>query len=98
MSRFVEGIKSGHIRGAINIPQPLFIDSGTNQMKSADAIRAVFKEAGVDLDTVSIVASCGGGELCNDNNNNNNNVVLVWRPIQIFVLGRFSMVIPIKLK
>ena len=34
-------------------------------MKPADAIRAVFKEAGVDLDTVSIVATCGHGELCN---------------------------------
>ncbi|KAK2186258.1 hypothetical protein NP493_207g01015 [Ridgeia piscesae] len=54
-------IKSGHIKGAVNIPLPLLIDSGMKQMKSADVIREVFKEAGVDLDTVSIVASCGGG-------------------------------------
>ena len=65
VSRFVEEIKRGHIKGAVNIPLSLFIDSGTKQMKSADVIRAVFKEAGVDLDTVSIVATCGRGELCN---------------------------------
>ena len=61
---FVEETKAGYIRGSVNIPLSLFIDSGTKQMKSADAIRAVFKEAGVDLDTVSIVAMCGHGELC----------------------------------
>ena len=65
MSRFVEEIKRGHLKGAVNIPLSLLIDSDTKQMKSADAIRTVFKEAGVDLDTVSIVATCGCGELSN---------------------------------
>ena len=62
VSRFVEEIKRGHIKGAINVPLSLLIDSGTKQMKSADVIRAVFKEADVDLDTVSMVATCGCGE------------------------------------
>ncbi|KAK2186263.1 hypothetical protein NP493_207g01043 [Ridgeia piscesae] len=57
----IDETKSGYIKGSVNIPLSLFIDSGTKQMKPADAIRAVFKEAGVDLDTVSIVATCGHG-------------------------------------
>ena len=53
------GLRSGHIPGAKNVPYgALLNDDGT--MKDADALRAVFEAAGVDLRKPAIT-SCGSG-------------------------------------
>ena len=55
-------IKPGHIKGAVSIAFTELIDPDTKQMKSADAIREVFKSVGCDLDQKPVVAMCGSGE------------------------------------
>lgn len=56
-------LASGHIPGARNVPySTLFNADGT--WKSADAIRATFEAAGVDLDR-PVVSSCGSGMTAN---------------------------------
>ena len=53
------GLRSGHMPGALNLPFGEVVDSeGT--LKSAEALRAAFAGAGVDLDA-PIVTSCGSG-------------------------------------
>lgn len=54
-----EGLRSGHIPGSKNVPfQMLLNDDGT--MKSHDALRAAFADAGVDLSKPAIT-TCGSG-------------------------------------
>jgi len=54
-----EGLRSGHIPGARNVPFDLLLNkNGT--MKSPDDCRAVFEAAGVDLSKPAIT-SCGSG-------------------------------------
>ena len=54
-----EGLRSGHIPNARNVPYTELLDSdGT--MKSPDQTRAIFEAAGVDLNK-PIITSCGSG-------------------------------------
>jgi thiosulfate/3-mercaptopyruvate sulfurtransferase len=54
------GLRSGHIPGSRNLPYDRLTDPDTRQLKSAEALAALFKEAGVALDR-PIVTSCGSG-------------------------------------
>jgi thiosulfate/3-mercaptopyruvate sulfurtransferase len=54
------GLRSGHIPGSRNLPYERLTDPDTRQIKSAEALAALFKEAGVALDR-PIVTSCGSG-------------------------------------
>ena len=54
------GLRSGHIPGSRNLPYERLTDPATRQLKSADALVALFEEAGVALDR-PIVTSCGSG-------------------------------------
>ncbi|WP_417524358.1 3-mercaptopyruvate sulfurtransferase [Marinovum sp.] len=54
-----EGLRSGHIPGARNVPYSTLLNSdGT--MKSPEETRAIFEAAGVDL-TKPVITSCGSG-------------------------------------
>ena len=53
------GLRSGHIPGSKNIPYTVLLNAdGT--MKDADALRAVFNAAGVDM-TKPAITTCGSG-------------------------------------
>jgi len=52
------GLASGHMPGANNVPVGLL--SANGQLKSAEELRALFAERGLDL-TKPIVTSCGSG-------------------------------------
>ena len=53
------GLRSGHIPGSKNIPYTVLLNAdGT--MKDADALRAVFSAAGVDM-TKPAITTCGSG-------------------------------------
>lgn len=54
------GRRRGHIPGSRNLPFDRVTDPQTKQLKSADALRGLFAEAGVPLDA-KIVTSCGSG-------------------------------------
>lgn len=54
------GRRRGHIPGSRNLPFDRVTDPTTKQLKSADALRALFAEAGVTFDR-PVVASCGSG-------------------------------------
>jgi thiosulfate/3-mercaptopyruvate sulfurtransferase len=54
------GLRSGHIPLSHNLPYERLTDPETRQMRSAEALAALFREAGVKLDR-PIVASCGSG-------------------------------------
>lgn len=54
------GLRSGHIPGSHNLPYDRLTDPATKEIKSAEALTALFREAGVDLDR-PIVTSCGSG-------------------------------------
>ncbi|MEQ9189413.1 MAG: 3-mercaptopyruvate sulfurtransferase [Alphaproteobacteria bacterium] len=54
------GLRAGHIPGAINLPFSQVLDSQTARLRSADAIRSAFAEAGVDL-ARPVTTSCGSG-------------------------------------
>jgi thiosulfate/3-mercaptopyruvate sulfurtransferase len=54
------GRRRGHIPGSRNLPFDLVTDPQTKQLKDADALKALFAEAGVPLDA-KIVTSCGSG-------------------------------------
>jgi thiosulfate/3-mercaptopyruvate sulfurtransferase len=56
-----EGIKPGHMPGAISIPFTSVMDEKTKLMKSPGRLRAMFKAKGVDLDK-PLTATCGSGE------------------------------------
>jgi len=53
-----KGLSSGHMPGSVNLPGSALIENGF--LKPADALRALFKEAGIDPDK-PIVTSCGSG-------------------------------------
>jgi|TARA_R100000501_G_scaffold17911_1_gene34581 thiosulfate/3-mercaptopyruvate sulfurtransferase len=53
------GVAAGHMRGAKNVPHSeLFNGDGT--FKSQDELRAIFEEAGIDVDK-PVVTMCGSG-------------------------------------
>ncbi|NBD30918.1 MAG: 3-mercaptopyruvate sulfurtransferase [Alphaproteobacteria bacterium] len=54
-----EGLRSGHIPGSRNLPFGALLN-GDGTMKHADAIKAAFEAAGVDLSKPAIT-SCGSG-------------------------------------
>ena len=54
------GMRSGHIPGSRNVPYELVTDPRTRQLKSADELTKLFRDAGVALDR-PIVTSCGSG-------------------------------------
>ena len=54
------GLRSGHIPGSHNLPYDQLTDPETRQIKSAETLGALFREAGVPLDR-PIVTSCGSG-------------------------------------
>jgi thiosulfate/3-mercaptopyruvate sulfurtransferase len=54
------GMRSGHIPASRNVPYDLVIDPRTRQLKSADELARLFRDAGVALDR-PIVTSCGSG-------------------------------------
>jgi thiosulfate/3-mercaptopyruvate sulfurtransferase len=54
------GLRSGHIPGSRNLPYDRLTDPETRQMKSAEALTELFRDAGVALDR-PIVTSCGSG-------------------------------------
>jgi thiosulfate/3-mercaptopyruvate sulfurtransferase len=54
------GLRSGHIPGSLNLPYDQVTDPKTRQIKSAEALTALFRGAGVALDR-PVVTSCGSG-------------------------------------
>jgi thiosulfate/3-mercaptopyruvate sulfurtransferase len=54
------GRRSGHIPGSLNLPYTDLLDPETKTFLPADAIRARFQAAGVDL-AKPVVCSCGSG-------------------------------------
>lgn len=54
------GLRSGHIPGSRNLPYDRLTDPETRQIKSAEALLALFRDAGVEPDR-PIVTSCGSG-------------------------------------
>lgn len=55
-----EGLPSGHMPGAYNVPWSAVVDPGTGRMLEPAALASVFESAGVDLSR-RIVTSCGSG-------------------------------------
>jgi thiosulfate/3-mercaptopyruvate sulfurtransferase len=54
------GLRGGHIPGSRNLPYELVTDPQTRQLRSAEEIAALFRDAGVALGR-PIVTSCGSG-------------------------------------
>ena len=54
------GRRRGHIPGSRNLPFDRVTDPHTRQLRSAEELRHLFEEAGVNLDR-PVVASCGSG-------------------------------------
>jgi thiosulfate/3-mercaptopyruvate sulfurtransferase len=54
------GLRSGHIPGSRSLPYDRLTDPETRQLKSAEALAELFREAGLALDR-PIVTSCGSG-------------------------------------
>jgi thiosulfate/3-mercaptopyruvate sulfurtransferase len=54
------GMRSGHIPGSRNVPYELVTDPRTRQLRSAEELTELFRDAGVALDR-PIVTSCGSG-------------------------------------
>jgi thiosulfate/3-mercaptopyruvate sulfurtransferase len=54
------GLRRGHIPGSRNLPYEWVTDPQTRQLRSADELAALFREAGIALDR-PIVTSCGSG-------------------------------------
>lgn len=54
------GLRSGHIPGSRNLPYDRLTDPETREIRSAEALKALFRDAGVSLDR-PIVTSCGSG-------------------------------------
>jgi thiosulfate/3-mercaptopyruvate sulfurtransferase len=53
-----QGLRSGHMPGALNVPFPSVVDQG--RLAGAEPLRAVFEGAGVDL-AGPLVTTCGSG-------------------------------------
>jgi len=54
------GRRRGHIPGSLNLPFDLVTDPRTKQLHSAEELKRLFDEAGINLDR-PIVTSCGSG-------------------------------------
>jgi thiosulfate/3-mercaptopyruvate sulfurtransferase len=54
------GLRGGHIPGSRNVPYERLTDPRTRQLKSAEELTRLFRDAGVALDR-PIVTSCGSG-------------------------------------
>ena len=54
------GLRRGHIPGSCNLPYDRVTDPSTRQMRSAEELSRLFRDAGVALDR-PIVTSCGSG-------------------------------------
>ncbi|HUC72203.1 MAG TPA: 3-mercaptopyruvate sulfurtransferase [Stellaceae bacterium] len=54
------GLRSGHIPASRNLPYDQVTDPKTKQIKSAEELTALFRDAGVALDR-PVVTSCGSG-------------------------------------
>lgn len=54
------GLRRGHIPGSRNLPYDKVTDPQTRQLRSAEELRELFRDAGVELDR-PIVTSCGSG-------------------------------------
>jgi thiosulfate/3-mercaptopyruvate sulfurtransferase len=54
------GLRGGHIPGSFNVPYERVTDPRTRQLKSAEELTRLFRDAGVALDR-PIVTSCGSG-------------------------------------
>jgi thiosulfate/3-mercaptopyruvate sulfurtransferase len=54
------GLRGGHIPGSRNVPYERVTDPRTRQLKSAEELTRLFRDAGVALDC-PIVTSCGSG-------------------------------------
>ncbi len=52
------GLRGGRMPGALNVPAAALLEAG--RMKSPEALRATFAEAGVDL-SAPVVCTCGSG-------------------------------------
>ena len=55
-----EGLRSGHMPGAINVPITDLIEKDTNLLLKPAKLKAIFDEAGLDFDLPAIT-SCGSG-------------------------------------
>lgn len=55
-----EGLRSGHMPGALNVPVTDLIDKKTGKMHKAEALKALFEKAGFNFDKPAIT-SCGSG-------------------------------------
>jgi thiosulfate/3-mercaptopyruvate sulfurtransferase len=58
--------RSGHIPGAHNVPYAKLVDAQTGRFLPQGALRRVFQDAGVDVDTLprEVVVYCNGGVTC----------------------------------
>ena len=54
------GLPSGHIPGSLSLPFQKLQDTDSGTMLPADALRAAFQDAGIDL-AQPVVATCGSG-------------------------------------
>ena len=54
------GLRAGHIPGSLNVPLTALINPEDKTLKKGDALRAVFKDAGVNLDK-PLATTCGSG-------------------------------------
>ena len=54
------GLRSGHIPGSRNLPYEQVTDPATRQLRSAEQLTALFRDAGVALDR-PVVTTCGSG-------------------------------------
>lgn len=54
------GLRSGHIPGSLNLPYPALVDAESGTLLPADALRAVFEGAGIDL-ARPVITTCGSG-------------------------------------
>ena len=55
-----QGLRSGHMPGALNVPFTVLLDADSGTVKSPAHIRDAFREAGVDLARPTIT-TCGSG-------------------------------------
>lgn len=53
-----EGVRAGHMPGALNLPFGLLLDNGT--LRSKAELKEIFTQAGVDA-TTPVITSCGSG-------------------------------------
>lgn len=54
------GLRGGHIPGSLNVPSSLMTDPKTGLFQSADALKDIFQQAGLDLSKPTIT-TCGSG-------------------------------------